>query len=856
MSGQFFLRREKTVKKKVKEEILDYIHLEYPDKQFQAQTIADHFKIKRSVASHYLNQLVSDGNLDKSDSLRPVKFYVKVHKTKDVFSDFIGADGTLKKTIEKCKAAVMYPPNGLPLIIRGKSGVGKSFLASLIHKYAIEKKVIAKTGKFVVVNCADYANNPELLSAVLFGYKKGAFTGAEKDTEGLLAVANGGYLFLDEVHNLSSENQEKLFLLLDAHKYKKLGEGGDEWQYANIRMILATTENISSALLGTFRRRIPAEIILPDYYDRSTSEKMKFLYNFFLEESKLLGINIECSVQLFSNLLCKDFDGNIGELKNKIKLLCAEGYLNRLHDQRIILGDSEEEKIIIQPHTNSFYHTSNGQITMNTEVGKIISTDKSLEENLENLSKFFFDFSIDCAESNRLYIDELNIFVKLIKQLILPIFVNHGIQFNDNFAREIALFLRLVDHLDSDVEKLFSQYLKLYSIKKDKHGLLAKNILKCLKLDMDRDIPTLNWILFLLRKYYPNTPEIHSLIIIHGEQTATSMAREANKLLESYVYDAFDLPIDGKTEDLIVLVNDFCSSIDTTNGLVVLVDMGSLEQMYERIEKNVTGDLVILNNVSTALTLDCGLKIGQKKPVSFFQQMDYSGYQVRVQYFQGLSQKKNVIVSCLSGKGISEKVKEVLVTYTDESLEVLTFDFTDLKRLSEEDSRIFSNTLCVISSTTIFVEGTVCLNLEDLISGSQTLDILQDYVTPTNIEMCLNELVKLFTIEGASTKLRFLDPKKVFNDIETVILAYEKIYNIKVPSFLRINLFLHLSGMIERILVGDSVQNENIPLDDESYSRFELISRKLFKQIESVYSIQIPKGEFELIYNIFDQTIF
>lgn len=77
---------------------------------------------------------------------------------------------------------------------------------------------------------------------------------------------------------------------------------------------------------------------------------------------------------------------------------------------------------------------------MNIEVGKIISTDKSVEENLENLSKFFFDFSIDCAESNRLYIDELNIFVKLIKQLILPIFVNHGIQFNDNFAREIALF--------------------------------------------------------------------------------------------------------------------------------------------------------------------------------------------------------------------------------------------------------------------------------------------------------------------------------------------------------------------------------------------------------------------------------
>lgn len=357
-------------------------------------------------------------------------------------------------------------------------------------------------------------------------------------------------------------------------------------------------------------------------------------------------------------MLCKDLDGNIGELKNKIKLLCAEGYLNRSHDRRIILGDSEEEKIIIQPHTNSFFHTSNDQITMNIEVGKIISTDKSVEENLENLSKFFFDFSIDCAESNRLYIDELNIFVKLIKQLILPIFVNHGIQFNDNFAREIALFLRLADHLDSDVEKLFSQYLKLYSIKKDKHGLLAKNILKCLKLDIDRDIPTVNWILFLLRKYYPNTPEIHSLIIIHGEQTATSMAREANKLLESYVYDAFDLPIDGKTEDLIVLVNDFCSSIDTTNGLVVLVDMGSLEQMYERIEKNVTGDLVILNNVSTALTLDCGLKIGQKNLLAFSNKWIIRVIKSEFNIFRDFLKRKMSSCHAYLGKEFPKKLKK------------------------------------------------------------------------------------------------------------------------------------------------------------------------------------------------------
>ena len=71
--------------------------------------------------------------------------------------------------------------------------------------------VSIKKAPFVVLNCADYANNPELLSATLLGYKKGSFTGADSDKTGLLQEADGGYLFLDEVHRLSFENQEKLF---------------------------------------------------------------------------------------------------------------------------------------------------------------------------------------------------------------------------------------------------------------------------------------------------------------------------------------------------------------------------------------------------------------------------------------------------------------------------------------------------------------------------------------------------------------------------------------------------------------------------------------------------------------------
>lgn len=79
----------------------------------------------------------------------------------------IGADGSQKNVIERCKAAVSYPPDGLPILITGESGVGKSFLARLIHQYAVSSAVISESAPLVVLNCADYANNPELLSAAL-----------------------------------------------------------------------------------------------------------------------------------------------------------------------------------------------------------------------------------------------------------------------------------------------------------------------------------------------------------------------------------------------------------------------------------------------------------------------------------------------------------------------------------------------------------------------------------------------------------------------------------------------------------------------------------------------------------------
>ncbi|MFU0783112.1 MAG: sigma 54-interacting transcriptional regulator [Thermoanaerobacterium thermosaccharolyticum] len=130
------------------------------------------------------------------------------------FKEIIGYDGSLKTQISQAKAAILYPPHGLHTLILGPSGVGKSQLAEAMYNFAIESGMLKSDSPFIVFNCADYADNPQLLMSQLFGYVKGAFTGAESSKAGLVEKADGGILFLDEVHRLPSEGQEILFFYL------------------------------------------------------------------------------------------------------------------------------------------------------------------------------------------------------------------------------------------------------------------------------------------------------------------------------------------------------------------------------------------------------------------------------------------------------------------------------------------------------------------------------------------------------------------------------------------------------------------------------------------------------------------
>ena len=337
------------------EKILAYILACCNNSEFEQTTVAlisENLKISRSQVSVVLNKLVKENKLIRIES-KPFCFisveYLKEksipfkdsvyaslddllsNQEKKDFEKLVGMNHSLAQTVKQCKATISYPPNGLPMLLYGPTGTGKSLIAKLTYEWARNQGVISKDGQFVQVNCSEYANNPELLTANLFGHVKGAFTGAEKDNEGLIALADNGVLFLDEVHELKAECQEKLFQFMDKGIYHKVGDN-DKWYKSKCRLIFATTENPQDALLKTLLRRIPITVSVPLLKDRPLLEKRELIYRLLEQEESKLGKDMYISNLAYSTFLDYEFKGNIGELKNTIKATCAKGLLNQSSD--------------------------------------------------------------------------------------------------------------------------------------------------------------------------------------------------------------------------------------------------------------------------------------------------------------------------------------------------------------------------------------------------------------------------------------------------------------------------------------------------------------------------------------------
>jgi transcriptional regulator with PAS, ATPase and Fis domain len=224
---------------------------------------------------------------------------------------------TIKKIYEN--AAKVAQVDGVTVLILGESGTGKENLAKYIHKNSIRS-----AQQYVTVNCSAFSDT--LLESRLFGYKKGAFTGADKDSQGLFELADKGTIFLDEIGDISPYMQQ---VLLRALQEKEIMPLGGKAKKVDVRVIAATNQNLVKLCEeGKFRwdlyyRLSVVELDLPSLAERGKADIKGMIDHFLTQKKKEFHRPKKLSLEkdALEILLNYSYPGNVRQLENIISRL-------------------------------------------------------------------------------------------------------------------------------------------------------------------------------------------------------------------------------------------------------------------------------------------------------------------------------------------------------------------------------------------------------------------------------------------------------------------------------------------------------------------------------------------------------
>jgi DNA-binding NtrC family response regulator len=256
-----------------------------------------------------------------------------------------GIVGSSSKIQDVLRMVARLKDTRTPVLVTGESGTGKELVARAIHYRGLLSK-----RPFVAVDCGSLV--PTLIESELFGYEKGAFTGANRSKEGLFQTANGGTIFLDEIGELTSELQAKLLRVLQEKEVRPVGS--NQKFKVDVRVIAATNRDLEAAYKeGNFRKDLyfrlnVVTLHLPALRERRSD--VAALVHYFLDRFAP-GKMITISSAAMKCMLQYDWPGNVRELENCIERAVALGSQDtiELHDLPPAVRAQPEGPVSVEP---------------------------------------------------------------------------------------------------------------------------------------------------------------------------------------------------------------------------------------------------------------------------------------------------------------------------------------------------------------------------------------------------------------------------------------------------------------------------------------------------------------------------
>ena len=876
--------------------------------------IAEALQLLRNNVNADVNKLFQEGKVIKICGDKIYRFYSQQHFSKitgkhlqpqttcnylqelledmqgsddqdDPFTQLIGFDGSLRNAILSAKAGILYPGGALHTLLLGECGVGKSLFAEKIFMYGKKHGTFNKDGQFVVFNCADYANNAELLLSHLFGSIKGAYTGADSTREGLLKRSDGGMLFLDEVHRLPPEGQEMLFYFIDKKKYRMLGEANCEHS-ANVALVMATTENPDNHLLTTFLRRIPMVIEIPSLKEKSLQEREQMVLYLYALEAAVICSDIIIDKDTMTALILYHPKGNIGQLKNDIKLSIARSYLE--------MRNNKESELHIRKYTLS-HQVSDGLIDQDIEQRKEI--EKMLIRDTYTVTPFraepavmpasMFEFPVfdttqsDIQTSFEEYVDKI---AASLEQDSPPSFII------DNEIREIMTFIHewILQNMQILIERRQSAALAFYlknirdyqtnAYLHDEYTLeceiayieKARSLIRSIEQRFNLRITSegVHTLACILKTFKSNSSEICSIsmfVVAHGNSLATNIADVVNELLSIDYVIAQDMPLTKNVNQIIEeLIEKICKE-PLQNDIVLFVDMGSLMSLEETLLQRCNYNIVVIPTVHTLLVLDAARKaMFMQYPLSNIlhdvmrmnQKVDQT-LEHHIRSHIGQYNEKIIYTICYSGDGTAHYLEKYLKDMMEQAgifnIEILALSNDSLIKIRSiiEETSKHKEVLCIIGNVDPGVHEYPFISIEDILLGDGVKRLFNSI---GNIEFVNNQdVIKCFernvfvdvAFESIDKYLMYLNSKKLSPLIMDFVKGLENELDCTLTNRTLTRLIVHTACMVERLLFHEYSFEQNAGTSEylKTQKRLHTAVSKNLQGIASACSITINQEE-------------
>ncbi|MEG0367718.1 MAG: sigma 54-interacting transcriptional regulator, partial [Coprobacillus sp.] len=627
------------------------------------------------------------------------------------FDDVIGAYGSLKDIVDNLKAGVKYPPRGLPILLTGEKGTGRKLLVKSVYKYAKSQRIIDSHSHFIVIDILDLEDY-NLILPILFGNQNNL----NQYPSQILKSQNG----IVYIRNTQCLHEKTIKKIIDYFNIERMEDSlYTLCHQSTTRLILESTIS-SQDKSQCLSQDIPLVCQIPALHERYNEEKEAYIYRYFQKESQKINKRIMVSTHVIRRLLAFQYEDNIDGLENIIQLICANA--NADHDNKDVIKiysyhlptyilsfeshdveDYSDELSFVdvmsyqQGQENEQLEKIFDSLLLDSEV-LFLDANKNIDQWLSDTKRHTQQYFEYLKFNKRIDQKQMRNIEFSIGDIIDNIFETYNMNEPTNFTSLVSKSIFFIKENRSFINAWFPKNQKkmqefllvVQQLFKNEFEIIERMSLYIYD-SLGIKFDDINKIIYTvhLSEYVRGIikKKCLGIIVSHCYSTASSIADAVNTMIGRNVFDSIDMPIETTTNEIVDKIKKYLVRVVTRNDLLVMVDMGSLQDIGDSLMDVAQSDIGVINNVSTGLALEAGYMILRNESLPRILENVKSHSLCSSRYIQNKKVQPSIIFTSENGVNAARRLSELFVRSLPKNIDVdiLTCDYFELMNPTSQE---------------------------------------------------------------------------------------------------------------------------------------------------------------------------